>query len=368
MAMYLPDGNIQGLLFCKEHKMNIEKYTDKYFTYTREILERSGYDPWVAMQVFIRKGPGRVYGIDEAVDILRQSGIQYVGGRIWALPEGSDYQPGDVVMKIEAPLRMIVEYETIYLGIISESTTLHNRDNDLDLATIEERMREIVSLVGDRPVYYFGARHWHWRCDKDISEAAMNGGAAGCSTGARGEPGLGTMPHALVVVYGDTAKATSVFDRYIDKSIKRVVLVDTFNREIDDAKEGIQLLWDQMGGEIYSRNPPGLRIDTCGENVGQYCHTKGVSVELARKMKLAMSGYSGMTITLSSGFANVDKVKHFIEAENALGMQLFDSLGVGQLWEGRSATADIIVVDGEPKHKTGRPQISSSDLMEEVQW
>jgi len=348
--------------------MDIQKYTDKYFTHTRQILEGAGLDPWVKMQVFIRKGPGRVYGINEAIAMLRNSGMQYVGGSILALPEGAPYTPGNVVMFIEAPLRVIVEYETIYLGIISKHTTLGNGGVEPGLLAVEKRVEAIKELIGDRNIYYFGARHWHYLDDSAISKAAMRGGALACSTDASGHTGVGTMPHALVIACGGTGLAAGDFHKYIDPSVKRVVLVDTFNKEITDALDSLGVLWDRMGADSWRACPPGIRLDTCGENIGEGCHTKGVSVELARKVRIALdsAGYSDVSITLSSGFADLNKVFNFVRAEKILGIKLFDSLGVGQLWDGISATSDIIEVDGECKSKTGREAKTHSGLVEVV--
>ena len=84
----------------------------------------------------------------------------------------------------------------------------------------------IVNEVGDRPVVYFGARHWHWNRDKEIAEAAIKGGAVTTSTDAGseviGEQGVGTIPHALENVYAwehgkDSAvlESTKAFDTLI---------------------------------------------------------------------------------------------------------------------------------------------------------
>ncbi len=355
--------------------MDVQKYTDKYFTYTREVLESAGFDPWVLIQVFIRKGPGRVYGLAEATKaIIENSGLEYVNGVIYALKDGTKYKSGEPVMYIEGPLRIIAELETIYLGIISQATTLGNGGKEVRLPDVTNRMEQIVSLVGDRPVYYFGARHWSWMQDRAISAAAFDGGAAGCSTDAgaeaRNQKGLGTTNHALFVACRPyitnqfsnwTVWGAHLFNKYMDKDIPRTILVDTWNTEIATTRAVMKYLRSNMAGNTWYDRRPGVRIDTCGENVGQYCHAKGVTVELARKARLALDEYDyrDCPITLSSGFANPEKVQRFVEAEQALGVKLFDSLGVGQLFESRSATADIVMVSGTHRSKTGREYIEN---------
>ena len=345
--------------------MDVKYFTDKYFSYTKEVSEKKGLDPWVDIQVFIRKGPGKLGGMQEAVDLIAKSGIEYVNGNVWALKDGQRYKPNETIMLIQVPIQLIVEWETVYLGVISAGTTRANGGSDPVSMDISDRMERIVKLVGDRPVYYFGARHWHYEDDAFISKLAFNGGAVGCSTDAGGkyvdQKGLGTMPHVLPIVLGSTCKAAAAFHNTIDEKVKRVILADTFNREISDSIESIEWLYENescWGDEYLKNNPPGIRLDTCGENIGETCHYgKGVTIELARNLRLALdhAGYQDSPITLSSGFGNPEKVRRFVEAEKALGIRLFDSLGVGQLWEGRSATADIVKINGRLCSKVGRP-------------
>lgn len=359
--------------------MNIQQYTDKYFTHTKHILQAEHIDPWVTMQIFIRKGPGKIGGMSEAIDlIISESGIDYVNGRIWALKDGQRYEPSETIMHIEGPLQLLVELETIYLGILSHGTTIASGDSGVQTGPMQNSMRRIVKLAGDRPVYYFGTRHYHYALDEHIGCQMIDAGASGCSTdiGAKitGNEGVGTMPHALMLacdkkcrryINDDATDITAtLFDKHIDKSIKRVVLVDTWNNEISVSIESMNALQEQMG-ERFQDNPPGIRIDTCGENIGEGCHYgKGVTIELARNVRLALdkAGYNDVTISLTSGFANPDKVKRFVDAEKVLGMRLFDSLGVGQLWPNRSATADIVKIDGKLISKTGREYIPNKRL------
>jgi len=150
--------------------------------------------------------------------------------------------------------------------------------------------------------------------------------------------------------------ATAAFDRFIDPAVPRIALVDYSNREILDSllcAQNIEFLW-------------GIRIDTCGENFMEgimpkitkgTSNSRGVSLKgvyLLRKI-LNDSGYEHIKIVLSSGFANPDKVRNFVEAEKELNMKLFDMLGVGQVFYSRVTTGDIVEVEGVPIHKVGRP-------------
>ncbi len=339
---------------------NHRNYSDKYFIRSREILEKEGLNPIVDMQVFIRKGPGKVYGLDEAYRYIKEnSNIDKVGGQIYTLMESSEYISGEVVMRIIAPVQSIIELETQYLGIISAETTKANDGGVLFPKTITENVKKVVELVGGRPVFYFGARHWHYKYDKQISKSTFDGGVVGCSTdiGAEtvGKKGIGTIPHALVIVFASkygkenaTLEATNAFDKWMNKDIKRIALVDTFNREVTDSL----MVAKALGKRLY-----GVRIDTCGENLGEGCvGVKGVTKELAYTVRRALDegGFKNVKIILSSGFAKVNKVKDFVATEKRTNLKLFDGLGCGQFFHSRTATADIVKVDGQFLSKTGR--------------
>ena len=336
-----------------------KKYSDKYFLRSRTILEKENLNPVVEMQVFIRRGPGRVYGVDEAYNyIIDNSNIKKVG-QIYTLKEGSEYDSEEVVMRIVAPIQSIIELETQYLGIISASTTRGNDGGVLLPYNITQNVKKIVELIDGRGVFYFGARHWKYDDDASISKAAFAGGAIDCSTDAGaevvGKKGIGTIPHALVIIFASkygkeqaTLEATKAFDKWMDKDIKRIALVDTFNREITDSLAVAKAL----GEKLY-----GIRLDTCGENLGEGClYQKGVSIELVSSVRsiLDKEGFKDVKLILSSGFAKADKVQEFVDEEKRIGMKLFDGLGCGQFFRSRTATADIVKVDGQLLSKTGR--------------
>jgi nicotinate phosphoribosyltransferase len=341
-------------------------YTDKYFLRSGQVLRGENYNPFVKMQVFIRKGPGRVYGIEEAVAVLdRYSNIREKG-RILALPEGSPYNRSEVVMQIEAPIQEIIELETMYLGVIAGETSRHT-GLQLDFSGIKENARKVVEATDGKPVIYFGARHWKFDEDPMISHAAYLGGIKNCSTDigaeAFGRSGVGTIPHVLVLMFGakygperatiETAKA---FDRQIEKAVPRIILVDTFNRELTDSRMVLEELGDRIAG---------FRLDTCGENIGEggtayngkpYETGTGVTIELARNFyrQLEKLGFPEKQMVLSSGFADARKVAAFTVTEKRFGHKLYDSLGVGGLYPSIETKADIVEVDGQQISKAGR--------------
>ncbi|MCB0328271.1 MAG: hypothetical protein KDD70_01370 [Bdellovibrionales bacterium] len=363
---------------------HFEPYTDKYFLRTAQILEAEGLNPTVRAQVFIRKGPGEVAGVAEALESIQKYAPDFEanGGKIYALQDGTTYQSKDTQMLLEGPLQDIVALETIYLGILSKATTSRNDGIDsVDLGAVTERMKKIVELANGRPVSYFGARHWDLREDAAIARAAFEGGANSCSTdiGAAtfGSQGVGTIPHvlenAMATLYGkDRAvlEATLAFDRHIDPSVPRIALIDYNNKEISDSLAVAVAL----GEKLY-----GVRVDTPGENVAEgalktlsdqeadawraqgipvpsedspdakYWAGTGVTISGVYALRKALdeAGHRDTKIILTSGFGNPEKVAAFVRAEEALGITLFDGLGVGGLYPSRAATMDVVGVQDE---------------------
>jgi nicotinate phosphoribosyltransferase len=339
-------------------------YADKYFLRTNEVLKAEGLNPYVRAQVFIRKGPGTVHGIDEAVAILaKYSKLAEHGGKVYALPEGSAYHSKEALMVIEAPIQDIVELETMYLGVISAETTKTNDKHGVSTEAVRERMEEVVRAAGGRDVIYFGARHWRYDEDAAISFAAYLGGARAASTDAGAESfsktGVGTIPHALENIMAwkhgyenAVVEATKAFDKHIDRNVPRIALIDYANKEITDTLATAQALGDKLYG---------VRVDTCGENTAEgadassdrkYWGGRGVTISGVHALRTALdnAGRKDVKIVLSSGFGDVNKVRAFVAAEQELGTKLFDTLGVGGVYDSRMATMDIVAVGEDNEH------------------
>lgn len=380
-------------------------YTDKYFIRSGQVLECEQLDPWVGAQVFIRdNGQGaRLHGIDEAISILLRYGrLDQIGARIYALDDGAAFDSAETVLKIIAPARSLITLETMCLGVLSAATTRKNDGiESVDLGGVTTTMREIVE-TSRRDVIYMGARHWDFREDAAISEAAFEGGAVSCSTdigaGKQGKEGSGTIPHALESAMAwkhgrkrAVVEAVKGFDRWIESGVPRVALIDFNNTELSDA-----LLTAQELG----KNLDSVRIDTCWENIAQgglsslegseadkwrrqglflpsaedpdsrYWFGPGVTVTAVFALRKALdeAGFGRVGIVLSSGFAHPPRVRAFVRAEEKLGLQLFNVLGVGQVFKSRAATLDVVSVGDspdtlQPYGKAGRAEKVNSRLV-----
>ena len=245
-----PGPRLMGILRVRpSNEILSGESADVYFARAESILEREGLDPMVVMEVFSREA-GILCGIDEAKNL-----IAHVLGEadpsevtVEALDDGDTFAPKEVVLRIRARYRRFGLYETAILGMLAQST---------GWATAA---RECVEAAAPRPVISFGARHVHPDVTDVLDYAAIVGGCVGASTpaGARlaGLNPTGTMPHSLVLIFGDTVEAAIAFDRDLGPDVPRIVLIDTFK---DEAEEALRVA-HALGDRLY-----GIRLDTPSE-------------------------------------------------------------------------------------------------------
>jgi nicotinate phosphoribosyltransferase len=304
---------------------------DVYFARAEEILSHEGIDPIVVMEVFTRQD-AVLCGIDEAKVLL----ATVLGDcppedevLVEALDDGDECTPREVVLRIRARYRRFGLYETAILGTMSQST---------GWATAA---RECVQAAAPEPVISFGARHVHPAITDALDYAAIVGGCVGASTpaGARlaGLRPTGTMPHSLVLIFGDTVRAAEAFDRTLDPDVPRIVLVDTFK---DEAEEALRVA-HALGDKLY-----GIRLDTPSER-GRV--TSDLVLEI--RARLDQAGFAHVRIIVSGGL-DPDRIAIFKSAGAPV-----DSYAVGSYISGATPidfTGDLKMIDGRPIAKRGR--------------
>jgi len=362
-------------------------YTDKYFLRARHILENEGINPIVRYQVFARQDIDALRGVDEAVDFIHELAPNV---KVYALRDGQEYTAKEPIMKLEGRVQDLMELETVYLGIISGRLT-----GELDFKAIRQNAREIRQAAEEKPLLYFAARHFGYWDDEQLARICFEEGFQGASTdaGARAwnAKGMGTVPHALVLAinaYMDqnnirgnpSVEAMNLFDKHIDKEIPRVMLIDTYNREVSDTLE--------VAREVPNLNA--VRIDTCGENYTEcsregtlprldvhpkYLYGKGVTIKgvwTLRKL-LDKNGLVDLGLVVSSGF-NQDKTKAFMHADKVYqwmyAKPLFTAIGTGSIAKPIMTTSDIVAYYNEDTRewksmsKVGRSEVHSTKLQE----
>ncbi|HOR54750.1 MAG TPA: nicotinate phosphoribosyltransferase [Synergistales bacterium] len=324
-------------LFSATHEEILSgKTTDIYFVKTRDILDACGrLDAPVVAEIFAKRG-GVFAGIPEVVSLLEDTGVE-----ILSLREGDTFAPDEVVARISGPYSAFGMYETVILGMLASST---------GWATAA---RECVEAAGGRPVLSFGARHVHPAVSSVMERAAVVAGGcvgASCILGAKlaGIEPRGTIPHAAILIAGDTLKIARTYDDFLPEGEPRIILVDTFHDEAEEALRIASALGERLSA---------VRLDTPSER-------GGVTPELVREVRrrLDMAGASHVTITVSGGL-NPERIRLLSEAGAA-------SFGVGSYIAHatpRDMTMDIKVVDGVPVAKRGRiPGITVNPSLEKA--
>ncbi len=301
--------------------------SDVYFQRARKTLAAAHVDAVVAMDFFSSKA-GILCGVAEAVRLLGE--ILQEGVQAWSIPEGSEMSTRETVLRIRAPYSHFGVYETALLGMLSScsgwATAAH----------------EIVEAARGKRVISFGARHVHPLVAPVMEYSAVVGGCAGCATplGAQlaGLQGAsGTMPHAMILLFGDTVKAALAFDQHMGDDVLRIVLVDTFK---DEAEESLRV------AEALGKRLRGVRLDTPGER-------GGVTIDLVKEVRarLDQAGFDHVGIFISGGL-DAPRTRESEAADSPI-----HSYGVGMATTSAppiAFTADIKEIAGKPMTKRGR--------------
>ncbi|NCC82141.1 MAG: nicotinate phosphoribosyltransferase [Clostridia bacterium] len=310
-------------LFSAEHNEILEGLTtDVYFVKTYEILEAMDkLDTEVTVEVFARSY-GVFCGLPEALALLEGTGAE-----VWSLNEGDFFQAKEVLMRIKGKYSNFGIYETALLGVLASSS---------GWATAAKEVKE---AAGDRPAIIFGARHVHPAVAPVMERSAIIGGMDGssCILGAKlaGIEPKGTVPHAVMLIAGDTLKVAKKYDEIMPEEDARLVLVDTFK---DEAEETLRIA-EEMQGRLQ-----GIRLDTPSER-------GGVTPSLVREIRarLDLKGFTDIMLFVSGGLTP----ERIVQLKDAGA----DAFGVGSYVSGAPAidmTMDIKEIDGVPVAKRGR--------------
>ncbi|MBF8259116.1 MAG: Quinolinate phosphoribosyl transferase [Actinobacteria bacterium] len=301
--------------------------TDIYFRRTMEILRKQGKDRVrVKAEALVKRMPGGydygiLAGMDEMLSLLsgREIGLQ-------AMEEGALFFAGEPVFSIEGPYGEFCEMETAMLGIICQASG------------IATRASRIKRLAGEKPVLSFGARRMHPALSTIIDRNAFIGGADAVSVVRSaeflGEIPVGTMPHALVLVMGDTVAAIRAFDAVVDPAVARICLIDTLQDEKFEALRVAEALGERLSG---------VRLDTPSSRRGDF---RRIIQEV--RWELDLRGFTHVKIYVSGGLGE-EEVRSLAD--------VVDGFGVGTALSNAPTldfALDIVEVEGVPFAKRGK--------------
>lgn len=320
-------------------------YSAAYFDKAAQILD--GMDVPVLMQVF-QKDNAMIYGIDEAVSILRGSSK---GGRgkylkIMSLRDGDKAEPWETVMTIEGNLADFVHLESVYLGVLARGTR------------VATNMSRIVEAANGKPVLFMGDRFDRYENQAQDGEAALIAGASAICTPAmgyrNGVEAAGTMPHALIAAFGgDVVKACQAYWDTFHTPI--TALVDFNNDCVGDSLRCLEAFGENLSAvrlDTSEKMVDKSLLDLAAEDMVRITPQKsfnGVNPTLVRNVRKSLDDNGGehVKIIVSGGF-NVEKITNFESAKVPV-----DMYGVGSsiIKNGPDFTADVVW----PVGKVGRP-------------
>ena len=293
--------------------------TDIYFDRTTAALEHDGMNPVVTAEITASSLPfewGVFCGLADVVTLFEKRNAS-----ITALPEGSVFYPGEPVIRIQGPYLEFCRLETALLGFICHAS---------GIATSAARIK---AEAGGREVYSFGSRRQHPAIARMIERAAWIGGVDGVSNTCahEGIPVVGTIPHALIMCYGNAEDAWASFDRTAPPDVPRVYLCDTY---CDEKRE---VLAAARAGAT------AVRLDTPRSRRGDM---HAILEEV--RWELDVHGFEGVGIFLSGGLTIDDVIAYRDQVQ---------AFGIG----GAIANApvidfslDIVEIEGKPVSKRGK--------------
>jgi len=326
----------QRLFYSATHAEILAGLTaDVYFIKANEVLRGCQKERTeVTAEIFSRRD-GILAGTEEVYSLLKDKSI-----RVWALEEGTRFSAKEVIMRIQGPYQEFGIHETAILGILASTS---------GWATAAAECKE---AAGDSGLLSFGARHVHPAVAPVMERAAIIGGADGasCILGAKllhREP-MGTLPHAVFLVVGDTVEVAKIYDEVLPPDAIRLILVDTFKDEAEETLRVAEALGEKLAG---------VRLDTPSER-------GGVTPDLVREVRsrLDQGGFQHVNIFVSGGI-NPERIM-LLKAAGA------DSFGVGSYISGASPidmTLDLKEVEGKAIAKRGRiPGLTPNERLKEI--
>ena len=239
-------------LFAADEKEIREAYTtDVYFERTKKILNAKkldGTEVWAEFSLgsIPNKWPWAVLcGTEEVLRLTEGMEID-----IFGVPEGTIFRsrsPKGIrvpLMNIRGRYTEFGEMETAMLGMLCHPS---------GVATAAARVR---CAAKDKRIMAFGNRRMHPAIAGVLDRSAYIGGcddvASKIGADMIGKEAVGTVPHALMLIMGSDEAAFKAFDETIEKSVPRIMLVDTFSDEREASINACNIIKDLKG----------IRLDT----------------------------------------------------------------------------------------------------------
>src|SRR5919106_2304504 len=300
--------------------------SDVYFERTVQILRHRGDQKRVKAEIYLKSLPddwqwGILAGIEEVATLLEGVPVD-----VQAMDEGTVFSPYQPVIVIDGVYVEWAKYETALLGLLCQAS---------GIATKAARCKKAAE---ERQVISFGARRMHPVLAPMIERNAFIGGCDGVAVTKSAElidaDPMGTIPHSLVLMVGDTVEALKAFHDVIEPKVRRVALIDTLQ---DEKFEAIRVA-EALGDDLYA-----VRLDTPSSRRGDFYRI----LEEVR-WELDMRGFSHVKIVASGGVDEYE-ILHL--------NPVVDAYGVGTSIANAPVlnfALDIMEIEGRPFAKRGK--------------
>jgi nicotinate phosphoribosyltransferase len=308
--------------------------TDVYFARAIEILKKDRIDKKVKAE-FVVKGLPENYGwailagSEEFLVLIEKLNLSL---NVRGVREGTLFHANQPVIEIEGRYLDFCLYETALLGLLCQASG------------IVTRAARCVAAAAGKSVVCFGARRIHPIIAPMVERYAYLGGCDGVagvkSASLLGIEPAGTMPHAVILLYGDTVEATRAFCDTFGGNLKVISLIDTYS---DEKFEAIRVA-NSLGDRIFA-----LRLDTPASRRGDF-------LEILREVRweLDLRGHKNMKLFVSGGLTE-EKIRELAP--------LVDGYGIGTYISNAPVldfSMDIVEIEGKPEAKKGKLSGSKS--------
>ncbi len=335
------------------NKIKSGYYSAEYFLKTKKIVERYLPKKVVKMQFFQRYNNVTLCGINEVINLLRQTLHKKELFAIEAIPEGSIINANEPVLKITGLYSEFGYLEGIIDGILAR------------FSSIATNARKVVEAANGKLVISMADRSDYFQLLEQDGYASYVGGIslqvteASISKNSAIEKSIGTIPHALIqMCSGNVIEALEYFSQSFPG--EDLIALTDFNNDV--IKDSLQV------ANHFKKHLYGIRIDTSpslkdryfeqfSDDKKEYYGVNPMLVKALRK-ELDFAGHEHIKIIVSSGF-DCRKIKAF-EAVNAP----VDIYGVGGAISNINInfTGDAVEADGKAIFKTGRGERNSQQL------
>ncbi|MEX2146941.1 MAG: nicotinate phosphoribosyltransferase [Candidatus Rokuibacteriota bacterium] len=321
-----PNASKRPFHTASDAEIKSGQVSDVYFARTVEILTARKNRKRVKAEVYLKSLPedwhwAILAGVEEVAALMDGVSVD-----VRAMDEGTVFAPYQPVLTLEGVYVDWAQYETALLGLLCQAS---------GIATKAARCKK---AAGERAVISFGARRMHPALAPMIERNAFIGGCDGVAVTKAAElieaDPLGTIPHSLVLLLGDTVEALKAFHEIIEPKARRVALIDTLQDEKFEALRVAQAL----GKDLYA-----VRLDTPSSRRGDLYRI----LEEVR-WELNLRGFGHVKLIASGGIDEYEILRLNPVA---------DSYGVGTSIANAPVlnfALDIMEIEGQPMAKRGK--------------